>query len=127
MKKQSPALLAKRIASLLPDGLPKYVRCYDLGEDEYERYTICYSGLAPVLRSEFGGAEYPYVGMSANPTHPQGLCQHGCTKGSPCDVVNGWPPAMGRKNHLGKRIPFTELPQDCQDIVMKDYKEYWDL
>jgi len=39
----------------------------------------------------------------------------------------GFAPAMGRKNHLGKRIPFSELPPDCQRLVMQDYREIWNL
>jgi hypothetical protein len=129
MKKQSPALLAKRTASLLPDGIPKYVRCYDQGEDgTCDRYTVCFTGLAPVLRGEHGAADYPYLGMSANPFHPQGFGQHGWSKEHPCDVINGWPPAMGRKHpNLGKRIPFAELPKDCQSLVLQDYKDFWEL
>lgn len=39
----------------------------------------------------------------------------------------GFPAAMGRKNHLGRRIPFAELPEDCRKLVMQDYLELWDL
>lgn len=128
MKKQSPALLAKRTASLMPDGIPRYVRCYDYGEDAtIDRYTVCYTGLAPVIRCEHGESEYPYVGLSDRPYHPQGFCQHGWCKGRPCDATKGWPPAVGRKNHLGKRILFTELPQACQDFILEEYKGIWEL
>jgi len=128
MKKQSPALLKKRTESLIPNGIPKYVRCYDYGEDAtIDRYTVCYTRKAPTIRSEHGPSEYPYVGLSDNPFHPQGFCQHGWCKEHPCDLVNGWPPAIGRKSHLGKRILFRDLPKDCQSLVMQDYKDFWEL
>jgi hypothetical protein len=34
---------------------------------------------------------------------------------------------MGRKNHLGKRIPFNQLPADCQRLVLSDYRSIWNL
>jgi hypothetical protein len=70
---------------------------------------------------------FQHVGMSANPFHPQGVGQHG---EHPQQIdVNEWgfAPAMGRKNHLGKRIPFVELPHDCQTLVLGDYREIWGL
>lgn len=34
---------------------------------------------------------------------------------------------MGRKNHLGKRIPFSALPDECKGVIIRDYKELWSL
>ena len=127
MKKQLLTSLAKRIESLMPNGIPKYVRCYDSGEDSFDRYTVCFTGTAPVMRENGCTPHYPYLAMSSNPFYPLGFCQHGSTAEGPCDAINGWPPAIGRKNHLGKRIPFSELPKDCQSAVIQDYKDFWDL
>ena len=71
---------------------------------------------------------WPYLGMSAHPYDPQGYGQRGETRDKPCDTDRwGFPAAMGRKNHLGRRIPFAELPEDCRKLVMQDYLELWDL
>jgi len=74
-----------------------------------------------------GMSWFQYVGMSALPFHPQGVGMHGEYKRQ-IDVNKwGYAPAMGRKNHLGKRIPFTQLPPDCQRLVLSDYRNIWGL
>lgn len=106
---------AERVAQLLPNGEPRWIRCYDDGGETIDRYTVVYTG-------KRGGY---YVGMSGAPYHPQGFCQHG--EGL-VDVPNGsWPPAIGRKNHLGTRIAFSELPIDCKRVVLQDYCHTWGL
>jgi hypothetical protein len=123
--------IASRMARFMPKGIPKYVRCYDNGGRSFDRYTVLLTGKAPVLRCG-NQTEYPYIGMSEHPFHPQGFGQHG-GHSQPVDTLRPgksgwfWPPAMGRKNHLGKRIPFSELPPDCQKLVIMDYKQAWKL
>lgn len=123
----------KRTEALLHQGVPRYVRCYDNGGRSFDRYTVCFTGRAATLRGP-GGWEYLYLGMSDHPFHPQGFGQHGVTKGFHCDCLGGKrgteyrrPPAVGRKNHLGVRIHFQDLPPDCQKAVLTDYKEIWSL
>ena len=107
----------------MPGNVPRYVRCYDGGEELYDRYTVVYSGRWPCKGRRF----FVYVGMSKHPYHPQGFCQHGDSD-RPIDVNKaGWAPAIGRKNHLGVRIAFSDLPLDCQEIVIRDYQEIWNL
>jgi hypothetical protein len=123
----------RRWAALMPGMIPRWVRIYDNGGiDEpggsLDCYTAVFTGRAPVMRG--GGAnQYPYLAMNGNPFHPQmGIGIHGHTNHSPCDALNGkWPPAIGRKNHLGKRIAFIDLPEDCQRCVLQDYLEIWKL
>lgn len=128
-KKASAVRLTKRqhnrIKSLLPGGVPRYVRCYDNGGATIDRYTAVFCGRMPgnsAVRS------FPYLAMNSAPFHPQGFGQHGETTLRPCDV-DGWgfPPAMGRKNHLGRRVPFSALPPDCRRLVLRDYAELWEL
>lgn len=115
----------KRLESLLPGGIPRYVRCYDNGGETADRYTVVFCGRHTAARID---RVFPYVGMSSRPFHPQGFGQHGETRDKPCDVDRwGFPPAMGRTGHLGKRIPFADLPDDCRKLVMGDYLELWDL
>ncbi len=115
------------------DAEPRWIRCYDNGGvDEggsIDQYTVVFTGRAPVMR---GGPlrpdQYPYLAMNAAPYHPQGFGQHGHTDHGPCDALRGaWPPAIGRKNHLGTRIKFMDLPFDCRRLVVSDYLAVWRL
>jgi hypothetical protein len=123
---------AKRIETFLPNGVPKCVRCYDSGPDgSADRYTVVYTGKYRTLGTKRGEARtlgnFQYVGMSASPFHPQGFGQHG-EHPNQIDVnKSGFAPAIGRKCHLGRRIPFVELPLDCKTLVMRDYRELWGL
>ena len=132
--------LTARVKRLAPNGIPRYVRCYDNGGESADRYTVVFSGNFP--KGEGMNKEYPYLGMSACPFHPQGVGMHGSIGpwssppwNAPIDTIRikngknvyGWPPAIGRKNHLGKRIIFTELPTDCQKCVWQDYADYWSV
>lgn len=110
-----------RTQRLLPDGQPRYVRCYD-NEDYSDRYTVIFTGN---YQDRVPGS-CSFVGMSAQPFHPQGIGQHG-TATYRIDEVRGWPPKIGRRGPLGKRIRFEDLPEDCRKLVMQDYKELWKL
>lgn len=129
--------LKERIARLMPKGIPKYVRCYDNGgadqpDGSFDRYTVCYTGRAATEKWKGYPDHYPYVGMSENPFAPNGVGMHGSMAGQPCDTMGAtkgyhWPPAIGRKCHLGRRINFKDLPPDCQKVVISDYVEIWSL
>ncbi len=118
----------KRIARLLPDGNPKDVRVYDNGGTgaggTIDRYTVVFTG----RYTHKTGRQYWHLGMSGAPFHPQGFCQHG-TSPNQIDVKPGsWGgPSIGRRCHLGLRIPFTDLPEDCQRAVIQDYLYLRDL
>jgi hypothetical protein len=114
---------AKRIESLAPNGIPRWIRCYDDGKMG-DRFTVVYTGK---YKGKMPGW-CQYVGMSAAPFHPQGVCQHGEHDGM-IDVAKGcWAgPAIGRSCHLGKRIRFEDLPEDCQRVVWNDYSELWNI
>lgn len=115
--------MGRRLSALLPKGVPRYVRCYDNGGESIDRYTACLTGrYRKTARDEF-----VYLAMNAAPFHPQGFGQHGFSD-RPVDVnKSGFAPAIGRKNHLGTRIPFQDLPEDCRKLVLSDYKEIWGL
>lgn len=108
----------QRRKSLLPAGIPKWIRCYDNGDTKHatvDRYTVVFSHAHSFYTKNW----YPYLGMSAYPFHPQGVGYHGENEHTPVDR-----PTSG---HLGKRIMFLQLPPDCQKLVLRDYKDYWDL
>ncbi len=111
---------------LLPNGEPRWIRAYDDGGETFDRYTVVYTGHYQ-KNSDGHRTEYEFVGMSANPFHPQGFGQHGATTYGPCDTRDGRPPAMGRKGYLGRRIAFRDLPPDCQQLVLSDYRTIWGL
>jgi hypothetical protein len=114
---------AKRIAALLPNGIPKYIRAYDNGGSSADRYTVCFTG-----KAGSADGEYSYRAMSVNPFDPQGVGLWLANKNRHCDVNKwGFAPMIGRKNHLGTRIPFADLPPDCKKLVLRDYKEIWNL
>ena len=104
---------------LLPNGLPRYVHCYDNGGTDkpggsVDRYTVVFTGN---YRKKTDG-ESLYLGMSGEPFHPQGFGQHG-SHDRRIDLPV--------PRHLGKRIGFLDLPEDCQILVLSDYLDLWDL
>lgn len=118
---------AQRTARLLPGGVPKYVRVYDQ-PDTADRYTVVYTKRSDRISPDGYDRTFDYRGMSADPFSPLGVCMWGQTRTAPVDTMNtSWPPAIGRKNHLGTRIRFTDLPEPCQRVVMSDYVGMWNL
>jgi hypothetical protein len=103
---------SERAESLMPQGIPKWIRCYDAGGNFADRYTVIYTHA-----QSFGLKGYTVgVGMSANPYHPQDIGMHfECQK----HKYNG--------RSGGKRIKFADLPEDCKRLVVSDYREYWGL
>lgn len=106
--------MTTREESLMPFGRPRYIRCYDNGGKTFDRFTVVYTGR---YRHKTGGS-FLYVGMSEHPFHPQGFGQHGESH-TQIDYPSG--------THLGKRIPFTALPPDCQKLVLRDYQDLWGI
>lgn len=78
----------------------EHFRCYDNGGKTVDRYTVVYMDSPEYQRGTFES-----VGMSANPFHPLGVCQHSAAM-------------PGR--HLGRRIAFDTLPDDCKAVVRRD-------
>lgn len=113
----------QRRERLMPAGIPRYVRIYDNGGETFDRYTAIFTGR--YAGRELGGCDY--VGMSENPFHPQGYGQHGEAREVIDANRHGFTPAMGQKCRLGKRIPFDQLPEPCQQLVKQDYRQLWGL
>lgn len=101
-----------------PGGEPVYVRCYDNGGRSFDRYTVVYSGRYRKVVRGYARDEFQYVGMSECPFNPQGFGQHGSSP----QLIDR--PTYG---HLGKKIKFSDLPADCQRLVLQDYKEIWNI
>ena len=73
------------------------IKIYDNGVS-CDRYTVVYNGSGD------------YIGMSENPYNPQGFGQHG----------EGITPGK----HLGKRITFDMLPEQCRKLVLSELSDY---
>lgn len=136
----------KRIEQFVTlEGWPKKVRCYDDGgpdgapgehpQDSYDRYWRALEGKLTkadekVLDKAGSADRYTvvytgirdgrchYVGMSGDPFHPQGIGQHG----EAAEMID-----RPKYSHLGKKIRFQDLPEDCKRLVWQDYRDWWDL
>lgn len=107
----------KRAERLMPNGIPRYVRCYDNAGTKNEtcdRYTIVFTHA-----DKFGCRGF-YLGSSEFPFHPQGVGQTG-------ESSDGWPIDRPTSAHLGKRIKFEALSPDAQRFVAQIYRECWGL
>jgi len=102
----------RRREQLMPNGIPKWIRCYDNGGKTWDQYTVVYTGNYKWRH----GCEY--VGMSEHPFHPQGFGQHGWDS----NVID-----RPTYSHLGKKIKFTDLPEYCKRLVIDEYKEIWGI
>lgn len=103
----------ERFDRLLPDSKPRYIRCYDNGGETIDRYTVAYTGHYP--RKTKGW--FDYVGMNSQPFHGVGM--HGQNEFNQIDRPT--------YSHLGKKIKFSDLPEQCQKLVMQDYLYLWDF
>lgn len=109
----------KRINSLLLNGVPKYVRCYDNGGETLDRYTVVFTkkrvnaGCFPFPHHR---GQFWYVFMSTNPFH--GIGQHGESE----ELID-----CPKYKHLGKKVAWNSLPEDCKRLVIDTYKYIWDL
>lgn len=84
-------------------NLNNLIRIYDNGGKTFDRFTAVYMQCPEKQPNTFEA-----VGMSERPYAPQGFGQH-------CTAMPG--------RHLGKRIKLSELPKDCQLLVLRDLKE----
>ena len=104
----------QRKENLLPQGTPRYVRCYDNGGETADRYTVVFTG----RYKQNTGGEFWYVGMSGNPFHHLGIGTHGSSR-TQIDY-----PSYG---HLGKKVKFDDLTENCKLCVLQTYKDLWEI
>jgi len=109
---------------LAPNGIPRWIRCYDNGDETIDRYTVVFTGR---YRHQTGGVTW-VLDMSADPFHE--FCQfnsYGPGHLLEANRPGQWPPAIGRKGNLGVRIRFEDLPRPCQQAVWRSYRDLWDI
>jgi hypothetical protein len=120
MNQSQPAKPRARAAAITPKKClrailkirPIGVRCYDNGGDDakngtFDRYTVVFTG----RYRQDSNRDQLYVSMSAHPFHPMGFGQH-CSSAKDIDRPS--------YRHLGKKVSFDSLPEDCQRLVMTD-------
>ena len=111
----------KRMESLMPNSIPRKIRVYDNAGKTMDRYTVVFTGNYNNIGKKRGERHdnwHPVLGMSDNPRHPQGFCSN-----SVYPNIIDYP----TYSHLGKKITFADLPKYCQEVVISDYKDIWQL
>ena len=98
----------------MPDGMPRYIRVYDNMGETLDRYTVVFTGR---YTHKTGGHTW-YLGMNGAPFHPQGIGQHGESR---------FPIDKPGYKHLGKKISFDKLPEDCKKATIQTYRHLWDI
>lgn len=103
------------MTSLLSERLKnprnRLARFYDNGGESSDRYTAVY-----LTKQSYSW--YSHRTMSDSPYHPTGVCIYGSTEHCTVDFPHV---RLGRKHKfLGKRIGFSDLPEVCQGIVLRD-------
>ena len=79
------------------------IKVYDDGGRSIDRYTVVF--MDKPAHSFICGRSFSCLAMNRAPFHPQGFCQHSEAR-------------IG--SHLGKRIPFESLPEDCRKAVLQE-------
>ena len=95
----------------LSDNTPRYIRIYDNGGETFDRYTVVFTG-----KYRKRAKEFIYLGMSENPHHPQGFCQHGFAQ----YLID-----RPTYSHLGKPVKYQDLPDDCRISIDNTYESIW--
>jgi hypothetical protein len=93
-------------------GEPKRITCYMIKREPIpaDYITVIYT-YANKIGLPVG--HIMYRAMSEAPYHPLGICIWG--EGE-----------RGRFNPGGSRIKFSDLPEDCQEVVRNDYRDIWE-
>lgn len=91
---------------------PKYAEVRDNDGETLDRYSVILTRGSRWMNE----GEIEIICMNAAPFWPQGIGMHTSVKVS--TAPRSW-------RHLGKRIPFYDLPEDCQVLTMTDYMQAW--
>lgn len=102
-----------RTERLAPDGIPRYIRCYDAGSDLWDRFTVVYTGN---YRSRNGTCQYRV--LSEEPLSTDGMSQWG----ESAYIID-----RGRNLIIGKAVSFEEMPHQVREVVLTDYFGLWNL
>ena len=84
-------------------GIPLPIKVYDDERESFDRYTVVLD--EPGTKR---GRDFTALSLSANPGHPQGVSQFTTAQDGP---------------HLGKRLKFSDLPDNVQKHVIRRFAE----
>jgi len=101
-----------RVSTLLPNGKPRYIRCYTNNGQTFDQYTIVFTG----QYSRKNNGVHRYIKISENPF--QGAANTFYSN----EIIDD--PAYA---HLGRKIKFELLPEECQKFVIMEYKSIWKI
>jgi hypothetical protein len=104
-----------RYKSLVPDGTPRYLRCYtNEGTDDetLDCITVVFTKKRVGSTKQRLG-DFMYIATSSTGA---GFYQHDFSE-TLIDRPNG--------KHLGKKIGFTDLTADLQSLIMQEYLDFW--
>lgn len=96
-----------REQALMPNGVPKWIRCYD-NPAFADRYTILFT------KKRIDG-QFLNLSSGHDPRYCSGW-------GQSDDIIDR--PSYG---HLGKKIGFTDLPEPVISLVIETYRDIWNL
>jgi hypothetical protein len=96
----------------------RWLRIYD-NPNFCDRFTVIFTNRKKQL------GYIPVLAMGYDMSSPLGFCQHTDYQYQ-IDVDKwGWPPKIGKSNHLGKRIKLEDLPEEHQKFIKNEYNDYW--
>jgi hypothetical protein len=105
---------------LTKSGNPRLINVYDNNGQTADRYTVCFTTTDELDYTPDTLDQFWYLTMSYNPFNPCGIGMHG-ESNYPID-------SDGEDyDHLGKKIRYQDLPDDCKKLVLSDYVYLWDL
>lgn len=90
---------------------PKYIRIYDNKGETFDQFTVVFT------RKRTAG-QCLHLGMSDSPRHPQGFGNHGSSN-EPIDYPT--------YSHLGKKVKWDSLTDECKEVVTETYNELWEV
>jgi hypothetical protein len=89
-------------------AVERLVVCFDAGDQVFDRYTVTDLSREVVE----GSGVFPYLAMSDNPTHPQGLSLFGeWNKATIHEHMKGG-------GDVGKKVDFWQLPERIRQHVL---------
>jgi hypothetical protein len=130
----------KRWQNLMPDERPRYVRIYDGGPDNKDRYTAVFTGrrgngllllMSADPYDKYDGILARAQGPNNTPVDtndwgfapPIGRTPAGGANNTRTVYINNRPQQL----RLGVHVDFWDLPKDCREAVIREYCAVWGL
>lgn len=126
MKRRSLRQQQERLARLVPNGEPRWVRCYASAD----RYVVVFTSKGGHRDRTRKGALGQALRHAEFMTYTEwrGQGQVGWSLGD-IPFFGDWPPKMGKEGPrgIGVRVKWSDLPFSTRAAAEKVYFEIWDL